>query len=96
MVVVEGQGLPLGDQLCSASPSEVRLAEATLAAVRVGRRHRAGRPRQKPERLIAAKGYDSDALRERLEITDTRGDRRLRVVIGGASDAARAAGTRLA
>jgi len=66
MVVVDGRGVPLGDHLCSASPSEVRLAEQTLAAIRVGRRHRAGRPRQKPLRVIADKGYDSDALRARL------------------------------
>ncbi len=30
------------------------------------RRHRAGRPRQKPERVIADRGYDSDPLRKRL------------------------------
>jgi transposase len=66
MVVVDGAGIPLGDHLCSASPSEVRLAETTLAAIRVGRRHHAGRPRQKPLRVIADKGYDSDALRARL------------------------------
>ena len=48
MVVVDGQGVPLGDHLHSASSAEVRLAETTLAAIRVGRRHRAGRPRQKP------------------------------------------------
>ena len=66
MVVVDGKGVPLGDHLCSASPSEVRLAEATLATIRVGRRHCAGRPRQKPERVIADKGYDSDGLRQRL------------------------------
>ena len=66
MVVVDGHGIPLGDHLCSASPSEVRLAEETLAAIRVGRRRHPGRPRQKPLRVIADKGYDSDALRERL------------------------------
>jgi transposase len=66
MVVVDGRGLPLGEYLHSASPAEVRLAETTLAAIRVGRRHRAGRPRQKPVRVIADKAYDSDALRERL------------------------------
>jgi transposase len=66
MVVVDGRGIPLGEHLCSASPSEVRLAETTLASIRVGRRHRAGRPRQKPLRVIADKGYDSDALRARL------------------------------
>jgi len=66
MVVVDGKGVPLGDQLHSASPAEVRLAETTLAAIRIGRRHRAGRPRQKPVRVIADKAYDSDPLRERL------------------------------
>jgi len=59
-------GCPLGDQLHSASPAEVRLAETTLAAIRVGRRHRAGRPRQKPVRVITDKAYDSDPLRDRL------------------------------
>ncbi len=66
MVVVDGAGVPLGDHLHSASPAEVRLAETTLAAIRVGRRHRAGRPRQKPVRVIADKAYDSDPLRKRL------------------------------
>ena len=66
MVVVDGTGLPLGDYLHSASPAEVRLAETTLETIRVGRRHRAGRPRQKPERVIADGGYDSDPLRQRL------------------------------
>src|ERR1700686_2738705 len=66
MVVVDGQGVPLGDHLCSASPAEVRLAETTLASIRVGRRHHAGRPRQKPERVITDRAYDSDPLRTRL------------------------------
>jgi hypothetical protein len=55
MVVVDGRGLPLGNYLHSASPAEVRLAETTLASIRVGRRHHAGRPRQKPMRVIADK-----------------------------------------
>jgi transposase len=66
MVVVDGQGLPLGNHLHSASPAEVKLVEATLATIRVGRRHQAGRPRQKPERLIADRAYDSDPLRRQL------------------------------
>jgi transposase len=66
MVVVDGRGLPLGNYLHSASPAEVRLAETTLATIRVGRRHHAGRPRQKPLRVIADKAYDSDPLRKRL------------------------------
>jgi len=64
MVLVDGEGLPLGVRLESASPSEVTLAEATLAEVCVPRPK--GRPRQKPERVIADRGYDSDPLRERL------------------------------
>ena len=63
MVLVDGQGLPLGVRLESASPAEVTLAEATLQEVRVPRAK--GRPRQKPKRVIADRGYDSDPLRKR-------------------------------
>jgi transposase len=64
MVVVDGQGVPLGNHLHAASPSEVKLVEATLETIRVGRRRGPGRPRQKPRRLIADRGYDSDPLRK--------------------------------
>jgi uncharacterized protein len=37
-----------------------------LATVRVTRAHRAGRPRQRPDRLIADRGYDSNAVRAAL------------------------------
>ena len=66
MVVVDGQGVPLGKQLYSASPHEAQLAEETLTSICVTRRHRRGRPRQKPQRTIADRAYDSDPLRERL------------------------------
>jgi len=66
MVVVDGEGIPLGKRLYSASPHEARLAEETLASIRVTRRHRVGRPRQKALRVIADRAYDSDPLRERL------------------------------
>ena len=65
MVLVDGQGIPLGALLASASPHEVTLAEATLARVKVPRRR--GRPRNKPQRIIADKGYDSDPLRRRMK-----------------------------
>ena len=65
MVQVDGQGLPLGVRLESASPGEATLAEATLKEVRVPRAK--GRPRQKPKRVIADRAYDSDPLRERLK-----------------------------
>ena len=67
MVVVDGAGVPLGKHLDSASPAEVKLAEKTLAAIRVPHGSRPGRPRQKPERVIADKAYDSDPLRKRLQ-----------------------------
>jgi len=65
MVLVDGQGLPLGVRLESASPGEATLAEVTLKEVRVPRAK--GRPRQKPKRVIADRAYDSDPLRERLK-----------------------------
>jgi len=43
----------------------VTLLETTLANVKVPRKG-PGRPRTKPRRIIADKGYDSDALRDRL------------------------------
>ncbi len=64
MVLVDGKGIPLGVLLASASPHEATLAEATLAQVKVPRRR--GRPRNKPVRIVADKGYDSDPLRRRL------------------------------
>ncbi len=64
MVLADGEGVPLGVRLESASPAEVTLAEDTLANVRVPRPK--GRPRQRPERVIADRAYDSDPLRERL------------------------------
>jgi transposase len=66
MVVVEGAGVPLGNYLHSASLAEVKLVETMLASTRVSQRHHAGRPRQKPLRVIADKAYDSDPLRTRL------------------------------
>ena len=67
MVVVDGKGIPLGKHLGSASPAEVKLAEITLASIRVPNPCRCGRPRQKPQRLIADKAYDSDPFRQRLK-----------------------------
>ena len=65
MVVVDGQGIPLGIHVASANQAEVSLVERTLRTIRVPRAG-GGRPRQNPERLIADRGYDSDPLRERL------------------------------
>jgi transposase len=65
MVVVDGQGIPLGNHLDSASPSEGKLLEKTISRIAVPRAGR-GQPKRNPRRLIADKGYDSDPLRERL------------------------------
>lgn len=66
MVVVDGQGIPLGGQVTTASPSEVTLVDSTLSTIKVPRQGR-GRPKSNPERLIADKAYDSDKLRKRLK-----------------------------
>jgi len=71
MVLADGAGTPLGAYLDSASPSEVRLVEETLKTVSV-RRLGPGRPRSRPERLIADRGYDSDPLREKLRARGIR------------------------
>ena len=55
----------MGVHLESASPAELKLLEPTLATIAVPRAG-PGRPRQKPERIIADKAYDSDPLRLRL------------------------------
>lgn len=65
MVVVDGQGVPLGSQLTSASPGEVTLAESTLDMISVARGG-SGRPQKRPLRVIADRAYDSDPLRWRL------------------------------
>ncbi len=66
MVVVDGQGVPLGGLIDSASPAEVTLAEAALKEIRVPKVG-GGRPKTRPKRVIADKAYDSDPLRARLK-----------------------------
>jgi transposase len=64
MLVVEGNGIPIGMHLDSAQKGEVRLAGATLETVRV--QQPMGRPRTRPEHLTADKGYDSRSFRRYL------------------------------
>jgi transposase len=66
MVVVDRHGIPVGAQLASAQLAECRLAESTIATVKVPRKGR-GRPRTYLKRIIADRGYDSDALRNRFK-----------------------------
>jgi hypothetical protein len=54
MLVIDGNGLPLGFHLDSAQVAEVRLAEQTLDTIRVARPR--GRPRQRPAKLVADRG----------------------------------------
>ena len=64
MLVVDGNGLPLGFHLDSANTAEVKLAEQTLDTIRVARPR--GRPKRRPEKLVADRGYDSSAVRAAL------------------------------
>ena len=45
-------------------PAEVRLAEQTLDTIKVARPH--GRPKQRPQKLVADRGYDSSTFRQAL------------------------------
>jgi len=57
MAVADGTGLPIAISVGSASPHEVKLVETTL-------NHRF--VKEKPERLIGDRAYDSDPLDARL------------------------------
>jgi transposase len=65
MLVVDGNDLPLGFHLDGANRAEVRLAEQTLDTIRVARPR--GRPKQRPQKLVADHGYDSSAFRRALQ-----------------------------
>lgn len=58
MVLVDGNGLPWGVDIHSASPHEMTLVESLLEKRQL---------RRKPRRLIYDKAADWDALRERLK-----------------------------
>lgn len=64
MLVTDGNGLPLAAHLDSAQIGETTLAETTLKNLRI--MHHTGRPRTRPRRLVADKGYDSIAFRQAL------------------------------
>ena len=53
MALADRSGLPLSVYAASASPHEVKLVEATLAASFLG---------EEPKRLVADRAYDSDPL----------------------------------
>jgi len=64
MLVADGNGLPIGFHLDSASPAEVKLAGQTLATVRVKSRN--GQAKTRPRQLVADRAYDSRAFRQSL------------------------------
>ena len=65
MLVVDGNGLPIGFCLASANRHEVKLAVPALETVRVPRRA-GGRPTKRPKELVADKAYDSKSFRDWL------------------------------
>jgi len=65
MVVVDGQGVPLGIHVTAASPGEVTLLDATLKTIRVPRRRGRGAPSCLTT-LVGDMAYDSDPARARL------------------------------
>jgi hypothetical protein len=64
MLVIDGNGLPLGFHLDSATTAEVKPAEHTLDTISVARPR--GRPKQRPKMLVADCGYDSRDFRHLL------------------------------
>lgn len=66
LVLVDGQGIPLGIHTDSASPAEIKLLDKALGEIRVPKQG-AGRPRTRPRRVIGDKAYDSDPARKRLK-----------------------------
>jgi hypothetical protein len=72
MVLVDGNGTPLGIHVDSASPAEVKLLKTALDKVSAGRRSKAGRPRKRPDRLIMDRAYDSNPLRKELANPESR------------------------
>jgi hypothetical protein len=62
-LVAASNSLPIGFCLANVSRHEDKLAEPTLETVRVLRRGR-GKPKQRPEELIADSAYDSKGFRQ--------------------------------
>jgi transposase len=63
--VVDRQGIPLAILLTAANVNETTMLEATLDAIEPIQRPR-GRPRQRPDKLHADKGYESKKNRAAL------------------------------
>lgn len=70
MAVVDGAGIPISVMLASAQEAEVRLAETVVDGIRVQRKR--GRPRRRPECIVADRGYDSRGFRRALRSRSIR------------------------
>ncbi|MDR6227634.1 IS5 family transposase [Desmospora profundinema] len=64
MLVSEGNGFPIGIHITCAQPHEITLARETLESIRVPQKR--GRPRNRPQELVADKAYDSHPFRQYL------------------------------
>jgi hypothetical protein len=64
MLVVDANGLPVGFHLDSANTAEVKLAEQTLDTIGVPRPR--GRPKCRPDKLVADRAYDRQMFRRAL------------------------------
>ncbi len=64
MLVTDGRGTPLGLLVEAANEAEITLAEDTLATVQVPQRR--GRPKTRPQEVVADKAYDQRLFREHL------------------------------
>lgn len=65
MLATDGNGLPIGLVVASASPHEVALAQETLRTISVPQKQ--GRPKTRPREVVADKAYDSRAFRDWLK-----------------------------
>jgi transposase len=66
-LLVDRMGTPLAVVLSAANRHDSRLLEAVVDAVRPVKTGRPGRPRRRPVKLHADKGYDYERCREALE-----------------------------
>jgi len=64
MLIVDGHGIALGLRVDSAQPNERQLVDATLDSIRVPQKR--GRPRTRPQRLVADRNFDGQRLRQQL------------------------------
>ena len=65
-LLIDGQGLPLAISLSGANVHDSKQLEATVDAVPGVRNGRRGRPRRRPAKLYADKGYDFGRCRRAL------------------------------